>query len=107
MYQSPRGTQDILPEDAVVWRHVERHAEATARRFGYGEIRTPTFEETGLFVRGVGEGTDIVDKEIYRFEDKGRRRPRAAARGAPPRPCGRTSSTAWPVDRSRSSCTRC
>jgi histidyl-tRNA synthetase len=71
VYQSPRGTQDILPEDAVVWRHVERRAEATARRFGYGEIRTPTFEETGLFLRGVGEGTDIVDKEIYRFEDKG------------------------------------
>jgi histidyl-tRNA synthetase len=71
VYQSPRGTQDILPEDAVVWRHVERCAEATARRFGYGEIRTPTFEETGLFLRGVGEGTDIVDKEIYRFEDKG------------------------------------
>ncbi|MCC7368727.1 MAG: histidine--tRNA ligase [Chloroflexi bacterium] len=71
MYQSPRGTQDILPEDAVVWRHVERRAEATARRFGYGEIRTPTFEETGLFLRGVGEGTDIVDKEIYNFKDKG------------------------------------
>jgi histidyl-tRNA synthetase len=71
VFQSPRGTQDILPEDAVVWRYVERRAEATARRFGYGEIRTPTFEETGLFLRGVGEGTDIVDKEIYRFKDKG------------------------------------
>jgi len=71
VYQSPRGTQDILPEDAVVWRYVERRAEAIARRFGYGEIRTPTFEETGLFLRGVGEGTDIVDKEIYNFKDKG------------------------------------
>ena len=70
MYQSPRGTQDILPEDTVVWRHVERHAQATARRFGYSEIRTPTFEETGLFERGVGQGTDIVDKEIYRLERK-------------------------------------
>lgn len=70
MYQSPRGTQDILPEDTVVWRHVERHAEATARRFGYGEIRTPTFEETSLFERGVGEGTDVVDKELYRLEKK-------------------------------------
>jgi histidyl-tRNA synthetase len=70
VYQSPRGTQDILPEDTVVWRHVERHAEATARRFGYQEIRTPTFEETGLFERGVGQGTDIVDKEIYRLERK-------------------------------------
>jgi len=71
VYQSPRGTQDILPEDAVVWRHVERQAEATARRYGYGEIRTPTFEETGLFLRGIGEGTDIVDKEIYQLQSKG------------------------------------
>ena len=69
-FQSPRGTRDILPEDAVVWRHVERCAAETARRFGYAEIRTPTFEETGLFERGVGEGTDIVDKEIYRLEKK-------------------------------------
>ena len=71
MYQAPRGTQDILPENTAVWRHVERCAETTARRFGYGEIRTPTFEDASLFLRGVGEGTDIVDKEIYRFEDKG------------------------------------
>jgi len=71
VYQAPRGTQDILPENTAVWRYVERCAEATARRYGYGEIRTPTFEDTSLFLRGVGEGTDIVDKEIYRFEDKG------------------------------------
>jgi histidyl-tRNA synthetase len=71
VFQSPRGTQDILPEDAVVWRYVEGRAAEQARRFGYGEIRTPTFEESGLFLRGVGAGTDIVEKEIYRFEDKG------------------------------------
>ena len=71
MFQSPRGTQDIVPEDAVVWRYVERQAAETARRFGYGEIRTPTFEDASLFLRGVGAGTDIVDKEIYRFQDKG------------------------------------
>ncbi len=71
MYQSPRGTQDILPEDAAVWRYVEQRAAEQARRFGYGEIRTPTFEDVGLFLRGVGSGTDIVDKEIYRFQDKG------------------------------------
>ena len=71
MYQAPRGTQDILPEATAVWRYVERCADATARRYGYGEIRTPTFEEASVFLRGVGTGTDIVDKEIYRFEDKG------------------------------------
>jgi histidyl-tRNA synthetase len=71
VYQSPRGTQDILPEEAAVWRYVEDCAADQARRWGYGEIRTPTFEEAGLFLRGVGAGTDIVEKEIYRFEDKG------------------------------------
>ncbi len=71
MFQAPRGTQDILPEDAAVWRYVEAKAAEQARRFGHGEIRTPTFEEASLFLRGVGEGTDIVDKEIYRFTDKG------------------------------------
>ena len=71
MYQAPRGTQDILPETTAVWRHVERCAEATARRYSHSEIRTPTFEDASVFLRGVGAGTDIVDKEIYRFQDKG------------------------------------
>ena len=60
MYQSPRGTQDILPEEAAAWRYVEGRAAEQARRFGYGEIRTPTFEEAGLFLRGVGAGTEIL-----------------------------------------------
>lgn len=71
MFQAPRGTQDILPDIATVWRYVEGKAADQARRFGYGELRTPTFEDAALFLRGVGAGTDIVDKEIYRFEDKG------------------------------------
>jgi len=71
VYESPRGTQDILPEDAVIWRYVESKAADQARRFGYGVLRTPTFEEAALFLRGVGEATDIVEKEIYRFQDKG------------------------------------
>jgi histidyl-tRNA synthetase len=69
-YQSPRGTRDILPDEAVVWRYVERKAEEIARRYGHGEIRPPTFEETGLFERGVGAATDIVEKEIYRLQQK-------------------------------------
>lgn len=71
MYQAPRGTQDLLPEDEKYWRYVENTAVRTAQRFGYGLIRTPTFEDTSLFVRGVGESTDIVTKEMYTFEDKG------------------------------------
>ena len=71
MYQAPRGTQDLLPEDEKYWRYVEGAAIRTAQQFGYGLIRTPTFEYTDLFVRGVGESTDIVTKEMYTFEDKG------------------------------------
>ncbi len=71
LYQAPRGTQDVLPEDEKYWRFVESTASRLAEQFGYGLIRTPTFEDTSLFVRGVGESTDIVTKEMYTFEDKG------------------------------------
>jgi histidyl-tRNA synthetase len=71
MYQAPRGTQDILPEDASYWTYVEEETRRQARLANYGEIRTPTFEETAVFARGVGEGTDIVDHEMYSFLDKG------------------------------------
>jgi histidyl-tRNA synthetase len=71
VFQAPRGTQDILPEAAARWRTVEAAARRTAELHGYGEIRTPIFEDVSLFVRGVGEGTDIVEKEIYAFQDKG------------------------------------
>lgn len=71
MYQAPRGTQDILPEDVPYWAYVERTARRFATLFGYREIRTPTFEETALFRRGAGEATDVVEKEMYSFLDKG------------------------------------
>ena len=64
MYQAPRGTQDVLPEEAAYWTYVEQTARRFATLYGYGEIRTPTFEDTSLFLRGVGGGTDIVDKEM-------------------------------------------
>jgi len=70
---APRGTQDILPLVSAKWRTFETRAHAVAARFGYGEIRTPMFESTELFVRGVGETTDIVEKEMYTFVDKGDR----------------------------------
>ena len=71
MFRAPRGTQDILPDEATRWRRLEAAARGWAELYGYGEIRTPTFEELGLFLRGVGEATDIVEKEIYAFRDKG------------------------------------
>ena len=71
VFQAPRGTADRLPDEQKYWRHIETQAVAIAGRFGYGRIDTPAFEDSGLFVRSVGEGTDIVEKEMYTFEDRG------------------------------------
>jgi histidyl-tRNA synthetase len=68
-----RGTRDLLPEDMVAQQRVEQAAHEVFARFGYGEIRTPMFERTELFVRGIGEATDIVSKEMYTFDDRGGR----------------------------------
>ncbi|QRO02269.1 histidine--tRNA ligase [Archangium violaceum] len=68
-----KGMNDLLPGDVEVWQHVERTARDIFSRFGYGEVRTPIVEDTALFVRSVGEETDIVGKEMYTFDDKGGR----------------------------------
>ncbi len=70
---APRGTADCYPPESTRWQALEARARDVAYRFGYGEIRTPMFESTELFVRGVGETTDIVEKEMYTFADKGGR----------------------------------
>lgn len=70
MIQKPRGTMDLLPEITPTWRKVEEICLSTARRFGFEEIRIPTFEASELYRRGVGEGTDVVQKEMYDFADK-------------------------------------
>ncbi len=70
---APRGTADVYPPASARWQALESRIHAISRRFGYGEIRTPMFEATELFVRGVGEATDIVEKEMYTFTDKGGR----------------------------------
>ena len=67
---APRGTRDIVPPESAKWNALEANARDVAQRFGYGEIRTPIFEATELFRRGVGETTDIVEKEMYTFPDK-------------------------------------
>ena len=72
-YQAPRGTFDLLPEAARARARVERAAAAIFARAGYETIATPAFEDTDLFVRGVGRSTDIVQKEMFTFEDKGGR----------------------------------
>ncbi|SVD73616.1 uncharacterized protein METZ01_LOCUS426470, partial [marine metagenome] len=70
-FQAPRGTVDILPEDQPYWRLVESKVRQVASSFGYSQIDTPLFEDTRLFTRGVGESTDIVEKETYTFLDRG------------------------------------
>ena len=64
-----RGTRDLLPPDTALWNRVESIARSVFSRYGFGEIRTPIFEDTSLFARGVGEETDIVSKEMYTWED--------------------------------------
>lgn len=71
MFKTPRGTQDILPADQPYWDYVRETAARVASEFGYGRIDTPMFEATTLFQRGVGDETDIVQKEMYSFEDFG------------------------------------
>ena len=69
--QRPRGTQDVIPSEAHKWQTIEKVSRETAEQFGFKEIRTPTFEDTGLFVRSVGDTTDVVQKEMYTVTAKG------------------------------------
>jgi histidyl-tRNA synthetase len=68
------GTRDILPEEAPLWQRMESVARSHFARYGYRELRTPIFEETALFARGIGADTDIVSKEMYSFADKDEQR---------------------------------
>lgn len=72
MIKAPRGTRDLLPPDTALWNFVEAAVRDVFRIYNFHEIRTPIFESTELFARGVGEETDIVSKEMYTWEDKGR-----------------------------------
>ncbi len=67
-----RGTRDLLPPETALWNRIEATARAVFARYNFGEIRTPVFEDTALFARGVGEETDIVSKEMYTWEDRAR-----------------------------------
>ena len=70
MIQRIKGTMDIMPSDTPLFRYIEGIMREEAEKYGYGEIRTPTFENTELFVRGVGDTTDVVQKEMYTFADR-------------------------------------
>ena len=70
-YRAVQGTHDILPENAPAWRLIEETVRAVCERYGYRRIETPIIEDTGVYARSVGEGTDIVEKEMYTFKDRG------------------------------------
>src|SRR6201997_4186871 len=67
-----RGTRDLLPPETELWNHIDATARRVFARYNFGEIRTPIFEDTQLFARGVGEETDVVSKEMFTWEDKAR-----------------------------------
>lgn len=71
-FKTPKGTKDILPDESYIWQYVEEKAKNIFNNANYQEIRTPIFEDTQLFKRGVGDSTDIVNKEMYTFEQKER-----------------------------------
>lgn len=73
LISAPRGTRDVLPSESYKWHYIENTARSVAADFGFSEIRFPAFEHTELFVRGVGDTTDVVQKEMYTFTDKGGR----------------------------------
>lgn len=72
-YRKLKGVQDILPPDIFVWQHIEEKAREIFKRYGYREIRLPIMESTDIFIRSIGETSDIVEKEMYTFQDKGDR----------------------------------
>lgn len=74
MIQKLKGTRDILPKEVETWQYIEGIAKELFEKYGYKEIRTPVIESLDLFQRGVGETTDVVQKEMYNFEDKGGRK---------------------------------
>ena len=68
---APKGTKDIMPDQVYKWHYVERKWKEICDRYGFKEIRTPMFEHTELFQRGIGDTTDVVQKEMYTFNDHG------------------------------------
>ena len=71
--QAPKGTKDVLPQDSYKWHEIYRVVESLSKKYNLKEIMTPTFESTELFLRSVGDSSDVVNKEMYTFLDKGER----------------------------------
>ena len=99
-FQAPRGTHDVLPSEQPLWQLATGTLAEVAETYGYGRIVTPVFEDAELFLRTSGQGSDVVQKEMYVFEDRGGRTARAATRGRRRRSAAPTSSTECSASRS-------
>ncbi len=84
LYRAPRGTSDILPKEQAYWRYIEQKVVNVCQLYGYERIDAPAFEDTQLFSRSVGEDTDIVEKQMYTFEDRGGNKITLRAEGTAP-----------------------
>src|SRR5919202_3621589 len=85
-FEAPRGTHDILPSEQPLWQRITVEMESVCALYGYARIQTPVFEDVGLFLRTSGEGSDIVQKEMYVFDDRGGGGVAPRPGGAPPPP---------------------
>ena len=99
-FQAPRGTHDVLPSEQPLWQLVTGTLAEVAETYGYAPISTPVFEDAELFLRTSGQGSDVVQKEMYVFEDQRRTLARPATRRRPHRSAAPTSSTACSANRS-------
>ena len=86
-YKTLKGLQDIIPPDISIWQHIEAKAREIFRSYGYKEIRLPIIESTDIFIRSIGETSDIVEKEMYTFNDKGNRSITLRPEGTAPVSC--------------------
>ncbi len=98
-FQAPRGTHDVLPSEQPLWHLATGTLAEVAETYGYGRIVTPVFEDAELFLRTSGQGSDVVQKEMYVFEDQGGRGSHCDPRGRH-RSAARTSSTGCSASRS-------
>lgn len=95
MFQKPKGTVDILPEETVIWHKMEEIIRDCTKNAGFHEIRIPTFELSGVYKRGVGQTTDIVQKEMFTLSDRGDNTEMCLRRRARPALCAASSKTAF------------
>ena len=102
--QAPKGMKDVTPKESYKWQYIEKLMRSACAEFGYRETRTPVLEHTELFARGVGDTTDIVQKEMYTFTDKGDRSVTLKPEGTAAHACACSLKTSFLPTRSPQRC---